>query len=616
MILASLNQQQEEAAKQQEKAIRQPGNVFISACPGSGKTRVLTRRVLRGLLELSSPKQRIVAMTFTNRASDEIRARLDQFFVNLDQLWTGTIHSFALEWILRPYAPYLTQLKKGFAVADEFLTEELLKALKKRAGKPSYFKVNTRKDRLGVAENLDSDASIIYRLYQAELQKAKLIDYDDVLYYSFKLVSSNNEIASTLGAIHRIFCVDEIQDTQDLQYGILSAIVRASAEPPTLFFVGDEDQAIYESLGAVVKTPEEIVNEFGLRSIVHLKLTGNYRSTQRIVDLYHSFRPDTPAIRSLASYARESGLITFHNHEVATENVPKLIADFIRQSLAAGVPTNEVCVLAPHWWQVRAMGRSLVNLLPDVDFDAPGLSPLHCQKENFWFKVARLFLTTPSPSLYRTRVRWAGELLQEINETCDAGGSWSPRRLLRLINGTASGEESGLRFLDDVFSNLFERLGISLIGNKTLLEARELFFRKAQARMEDSGTDLHGTVDSFKKLFRQPSGVVVGTCHGVKGEEYETVIAFGLLNGYVPNWEVIIRDPSTAKDQESKLLYVLCSRAKKRLHLVAESGRFTNSGNQYEVASLLSSLTFTFDSWSRGESSGASAVLSGVGPTP
>ncbi|MCK4784030.1 MAG: UvrD-helicase domain-containing protein, partial [Desulfobacteraceae bacterium] len=102
--------------EKQKVAVEHPGNVVVTACPGSGKTRILTYRVIRGLEELTSTKHRIIAMTFTNRATDEIQSRLEQLSINHKQLWAGTIHAFALEWILRPYAPYVPRLQKGFSI--------------------------------------------------------------------------------------------------------------------------------------------------------------------------------------------------------------------------------------------------------------------------------------------------------------------------------------------------------------------------------------------------------------------------------------------------------------------------------------------------------------------
>ena len=256
-------------------------------------------------------------------------------------------------------------------------------------------------------------------------------------------------------------------------------------------------------------------------------------------------------------------------------------------------------MLAPHWWQVRGLARSLLRLLPDIDFDAQGLSPFHSQRENLWFKIARLFLTTPTPSLFRTRLRWAGEVLHDLGHVYGMALPdvfMKPRSLLRLVNSIKSDADDGLDFLAEVFDALMADLNLAPIQNKELLASRQLFFDKARYGLERIGEDAPTDLASFKKLFKHPYGVVISTCHAVKGEEYDTVIAFGLLRGYVPNWEVIIHgDAETAGDRESKLMYVICSRAKRRLHLIAESGRRTQRGNRYETASLLRLLDFDYD---------------------
>jgi superfamily I DNA/RNA helicase len=583
---------------EQRVAVNQAGNVFVQACPGSGKTRVLTCRVIKGVEELTSSKHRVVALTFTNRAADEIQARVDQVAISQERLWSGTIHAFALEWILRPYAGYVPRIRTGFSIADEYFTEQTLDGLRRQFGKPFHFRINTARDRTGHVTNLNEDAAAIFDIYHERLLERKLLDYDDVLYSAYRLLVDIPEIAQTLARIIRLICVDEIQDTQDLQFGILSSIFLALPDPrPTLFFVGDHDQCIYESLGAVTKTVEEISDEFGGAPIVTRPLTGNYRSTQRIIDFYQLLRPANPRIESLTRYAAEHGLITFHNQTVERDQLPELIADLILQSVNRGVPSHEICVLAPHWVHIRALSRALVGLLPNVDFDAPGSSPLHSQRENFWFRIARLFLTTPTPRLYRTRLRWAGEVLRELSETYDVSLPrvvQTSRQLLRLVNSIAPRREDGLEFLDEAFTTLARVLGLNLGIHEHLAEARDLFFEKARERIEEDGTA--ADVESLKKLFKHPSGVVISTCHGVKGEEYQTVIAFGLLRGYVPNWEVIINgDPGIADDRASKLLYVICSRAKVSLHLIAESGRLTRSQRPYETTPHLNALNFDYD---------------------
>lgn len=582
---------------EQKIAVKHEGNVLVTACPGSGKTRVLTCRAIKGLEEIPTIKHRVIALTFTNRAADEIQVRLDQAHVDTGNLWAGTIHGFALEWILRPYAPYLERIRRGFTIADEFKSEKILTELKETYERTSYFIVNTARNREGLVLNNDAVAVSIYEDYQRCMQESKLLDYDDILFYAYRILVDVPEIAETLASIIRLICLDEIQDTQDLHYGILSKIYRATNDPPILFLVGDADQSIYESLGAITKTANEIVAEFG-DSITQLGLTGNYRSTQRIIDYYQNLRTG-PRIESLTEYAQERGVISFQNHSIEKDDLPETIAQLIRSTLQEGVAQHDICVLAPHWWHVRSLGRRLVQLLPDVDFDAPGLSPLHSQRDNLWFRIARLFLTTPSPNLYRTRLRWAKEVIRDLeaNEGVYIPVLYSkPRAFLRLVNSISSNEEDGIEYLRYVFFQLITMLNAEIEAHPSLKETQDLFFTKAQERLNDIGDDAPTNVATFRKLFKHPSGVIISTCHGIKGEEYNTVIAFGLLKGYIPNWNVIINgDPEIAEDRASKLLYVVCSRAKKRLHLIAERGRFTRTGNQYVTAAQLTRIQCSYD---------------------
>ena len=114
---------------EQREAVTYSGNLLITACPGSGKTRVLTHKVAFELDNLSNPKQYVVALKFTNRATDEIKERIDKLNINTEQLWAGTIHSFCLDWIIKPYAGYHKLLKNGFNIADTAFTDNLMRKL-------------------------------------------------------------------------------------------------------------------------------------------------------------------------------------------------------------------------------------------------------------------------------------------------------------------------------------------------------------------------------------------------------------------------------------------------------------------------------------------------------
>ncbi|HEY0701476.1 MAG TPA: UvrD-helicase domain-containing protein, partial [Candidatus Acidoferrales bacterium] len=502
------------------------GNVVVTACPGSGKTRVLTARVIRGLLELKSTRERVIALTFTNRAADEIQERIDRENVDASRLWAGTIHAFALEWVLRPYAPYSEITTLGFSVADEFYTERLLKELKAEERLSPFVEINTSIDRNGSTVNGDDRSRAVFERYKQRLRGVKLIDYDDVLFIAYKLLTDNPEIAGTVAAITRLICVDEVQDIQDLQFGILAAIYKAANIAPCLFFVGDAHQSIYESLGALTKTPDEIVAEFGLDAIAHLDLKGNYRSTQRIIDFYSQFREGVAAIQALSDYADHVGTVTFDDQTIPVEDLAHTIAALITTSINAGIASNDICVLAPHWWHVRSLARRLVVQLPNVEFDAPGLSPLYSSRDNLWFKIGRLFLTTPSPSRTRTRLRWANEVLSDLGAFADVSlpdEFMTPRRLLRLTNAIYSNQTDGIAYLREVFSQFLNHLRVDIDSCNALKSALDLFFQKAGDALSAGDSGMPSDLHSFKRFFSHPSGVVVSTCHGVKGEEYDTV---------------------------------------------------------------------------------------------
>ncbi|MDR1611089.1 MAG: ATP-dependent helicase [Candidatus Symbiothrix sp.] len=568
-ILKGLNEQQKEA-------VLAEGHVLLTACPGSGKTRVLTHKIAHELQRLDDSKKWVIALTFTNRAADEIKRRIVHMDIDPTRLWEGTIHAFCLEWILRPYVAYLDELKNGFVIADEYKTEELISSLKEDYGYKWWENIPTRLDTNGSFFDLEHQA--LLNDYHQILKDEGLIDFDQILYYAYKLIHTYPKIGKTLNNLFHIICVDEYQDTNELQYAILSQIITANNGKTLLFLVGDKDQAIYGTLGGVAKSLEEIKESFGNIEIEERELSGNYRSCQRIIDYYRNYQTTNIDIQSLCGFADEYGKITY-NTIIDKDNLADHIASIIDENINTGIPEHEICVLAPQWYLVIPMGRKLKTLLPNVNFDAYGLSPLLKNKENIWYKIARLFLVEPSPTMYFVRNKWAVELINEL-DTMEIhilnNVEKKSKFLLRTINSISSKQEDGLTYLEECFQQLLQTLDISLERYPLLKQHWEYFFEGTKKRLEKPEFDYAKDINSFKRLFRQHAGVVVNTCHGIKGEEFHTVIAFGLLYGLVPHWN----DPDPV-NASRKLLYVICSRAKKHLHLISEQGRTTKRGRPY-----------------------------------
>ena len=581
---------------EQSNAVFHEGNVFVEACPGSGKTRALTARLIRGITELSHPAHKSLAVTFTNRAAEEMRSRIErEGCYEEKKVWIGTIHSFCMEWVLRPYGIYSIHRREGYSIADEYETEKVIDRLKSEYGMNVFDPVNTGYDRGGKVYNGCIKAQQVERDYREFLCGKNKIDFDQILYFSFDILRTRPEIAETLGEIFQLICIDEVQDIQDLQYAILSKIYNHSRLKPQLFIVGDANQAIYSGIGGIPKPLSELNREFRSSNFERFRFSENYRSTQRVVDYFSYFR-NQKDIKSQALYAKEHGDIVFSNKRVDKDDLPSHVAGIVQRKINSGVKASDICIIAPQWTHIRFFSRALAALLPHLSFDAPGLSPFARQQDNTWLTLTKLRLTQASGRLYLARIRWAIEVKDAFSEKFHMMERLSAKDILRVVNGFGSDIVVGMDYLEEFFDFFLQQLNLDISLDKNLMEARDIFLEKSRDRIKRYPDSYQDNICVFRNFFRERSGIVVNTCHGVKGEEYDVVIAFGLLRGYIPNWGDII-DCSTRDsiDAESKMMYVITSRAKNNLYLIAESGRRTQRGARYETSNIIGGYEYEYD---------------------
>ena len=221
--------------EEQIVAVKSEQHTLVVACPGSGKTRVLTHKVGYELQKLTSSKQRILALTHTNVAADEIADRIEQLDILNSQLWSGTIHAFCTEWILRPYSGYCEITKFGFTIADPEFFDEETKRLNN--GKDLYGTL--RFDILGNLIETDEKKKQIILCAYNNFRDQRYLTFDDILYQTYCLLRDNSFIADSLAKVFKWICVDEYQDTQELQYQILHLIIRGGEKKSKIFYVGD-----------------------------------------------------------------------------------------------------------------------------------------------------------------------------------------------------------------------------------------------------------------------------------------------------------------------------------------------------------------------------------------
>ncbi|CBJ35968.1 UvrD-helicase domain-containing protein [Ralstonia solanacearum] len=586
---------------EQSQVVREENSVFLVACPGSGKTRTLTYKIAYELSRLQSKRQFIVALTYTNRAADEIHERIEELGVDTSQLWTGTIHSFCLEWILKPYAIYEPALARGFRIMDSHEQEKLLEELCRAQRGITYWDCEYYFTDQGYVlgctdQNKHERLHAVFAQYFRYLADNRQIDFEQILFYASRLIQGQPQIAKVLASIFSWILIDEYQDTKRIQYSIVAAITRAGAERTKLFVVGDPNQAIFGSLGGFAMPLAEFRQLSGIR-LEERALTENYRSTDRLIRYFSNFTVQATGIRGAASDRAFPSNVSY-NITVERDQLETELVRLIRLSTAQGFAAEQICILAPWWILLAGVTRRLAGALPEYQFDGPGMVPFSRDQENFWYRLSRIALTEASPTQYVRRLRWAAEVIRDLgNEGINTPGL-SAKWLLRESNSIQLNQPDGLLYLREFFASLMERLGIDWQSHPLLLEHHQAFFDSSAAkidRLRREGAEFIDGIDFFRKVFQHRSGITVNTIHGVKGAEFDVVIAFGLLQGMVPHFsEEAGADRGT--DSAKKLLYVVGSRARKHLHLISERQRMRGGGRgPYAATNALAACVFDYD---------------------
>jgi len=286
-LLTDLNEAQLEAVTTVS------GPLLVIAGAGSGKTRVLTRRLAYVLTERLAEPYQLLAVTFTNKAAGEMKARISQLLGgDIPDLNVSTFHSFCARFLRREAAAL--GYDRSFTIFDADDSETLVKnCIKDLSLTGSQFtpkgqlrKISAAKDRLlsddafaaSASGYFETSTAKIYSLYQKRLHECNAMDFDDLLFNAVRLLQSSKDVGQKYRRRFQYIMVDEYQDTNHVQYLLLKSL---TGEHNNICVVGDEDQSIYGWRGADIRNILEFEKDFPGAKII--KLEQNYRSTDVIL---------------------------------------------------------------------------------------------------------------------------------------------------------------------------------------------------------------------------------------------------------------------------------------------------------------------------------------------
>ncbi len=564
---------------EQREAIEHDGNTVVLAGPGSGKTATLVVKVAHLLRNVITPPRGVACITYNNDAVEEFRGRLAEHGLHAGRrLYLGSVHSFCLNCIIRPYAPLVDP---AFGRHVRVMSVRAAGALLERIGNSHvanldtwrFQSTSTRIRRAlvcgeSVAGFDDREVEAVAE-YEAKLVSQGAVDFEAMVLRSVELVQAHPWIRRLLAARFPWLVVDEYQDLGGPLHKIVTSL--ADLAGVKVFAVGDPDQTVYDFTGADPKYLAELEQRPDFKSV---RLRFNYRSGGDLIAAGQAaLAPDDGPRPYLPDPKRtDKGRVVFKKakDDLGAHGETALAA--VQEALAAGVAPHEIAVFY----------RAKHEVLPQIraSFDEAGL-PYSAEKDTRyaksplvrWLQQAAGWAISPTEERevrFADLVRVYEALLAEAGRA--SGGLDLKRRV--ALHGALS-ETTGDALLGTWLSGVDERLGL-----------RDAL-RKSRQRSEDDLEDLESLVEEaregkyethqvqdFADEGRIRGKVVVTTYHGSKGRQFDAVILPGLVEGVMPRytWERRARSwvpPGERELRETRrVFYVGFTRARHTVYLV------------------------------------------------
>jgi DNA helicase-2/ATP-dependent DNA helicase PcrA len=620
--LADLNPAQREAVLHTE------GPVLVVAGAGSGKTRVLTRRIAHLLGAVGVKPPEILAITFTNKAAAEMRERVvDLVGPPAGAAWVMTFHA-ACGRILRREAQRLGY-RSNFTIYDQAdqvrlvkrCLEELERDPKRFTPRGIHSQISNAKNTLvgpveyaeRVSSFYDQTVAEVFDLYQKRLFASNAVDFDDMLFLTVDVLERFPEAREKWQEAFRYVLVDEYQDTNHAQYRFLQLLAEKHRN---VFAVGDPDQSIYGFRGADIRNVLEFEKDFpGSYTIA---LEQNYRSTQHILDaangvISHNRERKEKNLWSELGEGEAVRVVEVEDEHAEARYVAAEIALLVEE----GFSGSEVAV----FYRMNAQSRVLEDILvrQGIAYQVIG-GPRFYERAEVKDLIAYLqVLDNPYDAVSLLRIAnrprrgigdsslarlatWADQreisLWEATAEAEMAGVGAAPQKALRAFRGTIESLMSAAMELD--VPELIEEV-LARSGYLESLEAERTI--EAQGRMENL-QELVSVAREWREQTEEPSLsaflqevslysdqdairgdgslVTLMTLHNAKGLEFRAVYLIGMEEGIFPHSRSI---EEQGIEEERRLCYVGMTRAQERLTLLHASSRMLFGGRNHNLPS-------------------------------
>lgn len=621
---------------QKEAVFHTEGPLLILAGAGSGKTRVLTHRIAYLIEEKGVNPWNILAITFTNKAAEEMRQRVDSLVgIGAESIWVSTFHSMCVR-ILRRYIDRLGYDNR-FTIYDTDDQKTLMKEVCRKTDiDTKRFKermllsvISSAKNEMILPEEFELNAggdfvqlkiAKVYKEYEAQMRANNALDFDDLLVKTVQLLETQPDVRENYQERFRYIMVDEYQDTNTVQFRLVSLL---AGKYRNLCVVGDDDQSIYKFRGANIRNILDFEKEFSDAKVI--KLEQNYRSVGNVLEVANSVIRNNKGRKAKTLWTdNEKGeKIRLRQFDTAYDEA-QFIAEDIKDETAQGANYSDHAVLYRTNAQSRLLEEKFVAM--NIPYKIVGGINFYSRRE---IKDVLSYLKTIDNGKDDLAVRRIINVpkrgiglttINRIQESAAARGigfydALSAPDLIPGIGRSASkldsfaalieyfkgrSEESGVT---DLLTEVIEKTGYTEsleADDPEELEARvqnidELVSKAAVYEESCSDRGERPTLSGFLEevalvadidsVAEDRDYVILMTLHSAKGLEFPHVYLAGMEDGLFPSYMSISGDDPEELEEERRLCYVGVTRAEEKLTLTCARMRLVRGERQYNSMS-------------------------------